>query len=356
MTSLFKKILILVISVFVLTLATSNLEVNAQGTGRTYDPLVDLKSSNIPGADGLGKADFNEFIAGAFKFGVSIAIILAVIMVIWGGVEYMTSESPFMKGEGKTRIGAAIGGLVLALSTIVIFNTIDPKIALKDFTIKNLVSEIGVGIGEFDEGVVNVEEAKRIITQYGIDTSNSQTDEGGTVQADGAGLDSLYQGVSGYSGSGGLMSKIDNAMAVAVANKKRIADTGLEGKGCAATMSIIAKAAGAGNKYDASTKSLSQTLLETGKFVEITNERQARVQASALGNGFFIITEASGSVSGHSGWVRPGGSGAIIAFRSGSGLPEEGPYTFKSTPDSNDWMKKIGTRPGKTRFIMPTGR
>ena len=142
-----KIFFIILLSVFI-----SPFVLNAQS--RTYDPLVDLKSSNIPGADGLGKADFNEFIAGAFKFGVSIAIILAVIMVIWGGVEYMTSESPFMKGEGKTRIGAAIGGLVLALSTIVIFNTIDPKIALKDFTIKNLVSEIGVGIGEFDANII----------------------------------------------------------------------------------------------------------------------------------------------------------------------------------------------------------
>jgi hypothetical protein len=128
---------------------------NAQNTGETYKPLIELSpSSGLVGVEGLNSPDLNKFIAGAFQFGVSIAIILAVIMVIWGGVEYMTSESPFMKGEGKTRIGAAIGGLILALSTIVIFNTIDPNIALKDFKIKNLVSELGVKVGQFDDKVV----------------------------------------------------------------------------------------------------------------------------------------------------------------------------------------------------------
>lgn len=116
------------------------------GTGK-YQPLVTLDGgADIPGVSELNTVgddgDLDGLFNGLFKLGVSIAIILAVVMVIWGGIEYMTSESPFGKGSGKERIGAAVGGLVLALSTIVIFNTIDPDIATTSINVKSINSEV----------------------------------------------------------------------------------------------------------------------------------------------------------------------------------------------------------------------
>ena len=73
--------------------------------------------------DNLGK-----FLAQAFSFGLAIAAALAVIMVVWGGVEVMLSESMFKKEDGHKKIQDAIWGLVLALVSWLILYTINPEI------------------------------------------------------------------------------------------------------------------------------------------------------------------------------------------------------------------------------------
>jgi len=69
-----------------------------------------------------------QFLSGAFQFGLAIAAALAVIMIVWGGVEIMLSESVFKKEDGKKKIQDAIWGLVLALVSYLILWTINPNI------------------------------------------------------------------------------------------------------------------------------------------------------------------------------------------------------------------------------------
>ncbi len=72
--------------------------------------------------------DLNGYIGYIFKFAIALAAFLAVIMIIWGGVETMTSEVPFIKSNGKDKIQNAVIGLVMVLASYLILVTIDPRL------------------------------------------------------------------------------------------------------------------------------------------------------------------------------------------------------------------------------------
>lgn len=71
-------------------------------------------------------SDFEGMVQKIFELTIYFTVILAVIMIIAGGVEYMGSESMFKKGEGKARIFAAISGLLIALVSILVISTLLP--------------------------------------------------------------------------------------------------------------------------------------------------------------------------------------------------------------------------------------
>ncbi len=90
----------------------------------TYCPL---EANAFPGVDTTGKS-LPDFLKTAFQFGLSLAAVLAVIMIIWGGVKTMLSESVFGKDEGKKIIQDALLGLGLALVSWLILFTINPEL------------------------------------------------------------------------------------------------------------------------------------------------------------------------------------------------------------------------------------
>jgi hypothetical protein len=73
----------------------------------------------------------SDFLTQVFNFGIAIAVTLAFIMMVWGGIEYMTTDSWQGKDNGKKRIGDALWGLGLALVSYTILWTINP--CLVDF-------------------------------------------------------------------------------------------------------------------------------------------------------------------------------------------------------------------------------
>ena len=77
----------------------------------TYD------SNNLPG-----------FFNSVFRLGVGAAALLAVIMIMIGGFQYLTSDIPGQKSDGKDKIKGAIYGLLLILLSVVILNVINPDI------------------------------------------------------------------------------------------------------------------------------------------------------------------------------------------------------------------------------------
>ena len=71
-----------------------------------------------------GQGGFGGILTGLFIWGVGITAILAVVMLVVGGIQYMGSESLFGKDEGKKRMAAALGGLLIALASVLILTTI----------------------------------------------------------------------------------------------------------------------------------------------------------------------------------------------------------------------------------------
>ncbi|MAF59649.1 hypothetical protein CL631_02250, partial [bacterium] len=86
-----------------------------------YQPLVEIPGAEV--GSGLGPL-FNQL----FEIGLTIAAVLAVIMIAVGGFQYMTTDAVGKKSEGRERIQNAILGLILALMIFIILKTINPQL------------------------------------------------------------------------------------------------------------------------------------------------------------------------------------------------------------------------------------
>ncbi len=127
MRTLIQKILFLVL----LCVVCVPFIVTAQTPAGSYIPLVDLPgvaTSNAKGAP----ITFATYIPGMFRLFIGIAGALAVLMIVIGGLEYITSESLGGKKDGKEKLNNAIIGLLLAIGAFSILSTIDPKILVFD--------------------------------------------------------------------------------------------------------------------------------------------------------------------------------------------------------------------------------
>ena len=90
------------------------------------ETFVPLTKGGIPGIEsGTG---FSGFLNAAFNLGLAVAATLAVVMITIGGLQYMTTDSIYGKGEGRDRIQNAVIGLILALLIWLILYTINPNL------------------------------------------------------------------------------------------------------------------------------------------------------------------------------------------------------------------------------------
>lgn len=71
---------------------------------------------------------FQNLINQLIKLFFGIITVYAVLVTIYWGIVYMTTEKEFMKSESKTKITNAIIAIVLALSSYLILNTINPDL------------------------------------------------------------------------------------------------------------------------------------------------------------------------------------------------------------------------------------
>lgn len=90
-------------------------------------------------ASGISDGSFAFFFNNLYKFLVGLAIALAIIEIIWGGLEYSTTDSVGNKEAGKKRIYNAIYGLLLILSPVLVFSLINPNILNLSVTLTPIV-------------------------------------------------------------------------------------------------------------------------------------------------------------------------------------------------------------------------
>lgn len=104
-------------------------------TKTTYTLLAPLPGLGLDGSSQTIETDpqknpcpFGYYLNIMIKLFLGICGVLAVIMIVMGGVQYMTSELVSSKEEGKKSITNAIFGLILALAAYLILNTINPDL------------------------------------------------------------------------------------------------------------------------------------------------------------------------------------------------------------------------------------
>ncbi len=71
---------------------------------------------------------FGNYLNMIIKIVIGICAVLAMIMIVMGGIEYMTSELGSSKEEGKKKITGAIFGLLIALGAFALLNTLNPQL------------------------------------------------------------------------------------------------------------------------------------------------------------------------------------------------------------------------------------
>ncbi len=71
----------------------------------------------------------SEYVAAIYKYGVGVAAILAVVMIMIGGFVWLTSAGvPERIGKAKDFIISALSGLLLALFSFIILQTVNPEL------------------------------------------------------------------------------------------------------------------------------------------------------------------------------------------------------------------------------------
>lgn len=95
------------------------------------DPAVyKLISGNIPFVTDVERSGggLGNYLNAFFNLGVGIAIALAVLVFVYNGVLYMTSDIIGKKEDAKKAFWGVIGGVLLVLSAVLILATINPDL------------------------------------------------------------------------------------------------------------------------------------------------------------------------------------------------------------------------------------
>ena len=91
-------------------------------------PLPNFTSFDPGSSTTTGAGDLGKYLNIIIPLFIGICAVLAVIMIVVGGMQYMTSELISSKEEGRKRILNAIFGLLLALGAWLILFTINPSL------------------------------------------------------------------------------------------------------------------------------------------------------------------------------------------------------------------------------------
>jgi hypothetical protein len=87
-------------------------------------PTVKFTSTIV---DGETRVNYlGDYIAGIYKYLIGVATLIAIVMLMIGGLQY----SLFQGSGAKTRMKNAVTGLILLLSTYIILATINPRLVI----------------------------------------------------------------------------------------------------------------------------------------------------------------------------------------------------------------------------------
>ena len=110
----------------VLSINTTQL-VNAEGSTYTLlEPLPKVTQSGQVSMEPI--VSLSTYIQDAINLFIALSAVSAVFMIVWGGLEYMTTDSWKGKEDGIKKVKNAVIGLIMVLSTVLILKTVNPQL------------------------------------------------------------------------------------------------------------------------------------------------------------------------------------------------------------------------------------
>ncbi len=91
-----------------------------------------LLEPSVVNAGANSRVQFGQYMSTLFTTFITVAAVLAVLMIVIGGIQYITSFSGSGKEQGKERIWNAVFGLLIAVSAFLILQTVNPDLVSSD--------------------------------------------------------------------------------------------------------------------------------------------------------------------------------------------------------------------------------
>lgn len=134
---------ILFIGLLLIATSVPLLSVYAQNPAPTTPTEVQLLEPSVLGGTGDQSAPtFSAYISNIFTQILIVAAVLAVLMIVIGGLQYILSFSGGSKEEGKKRMTQALIGLILALAAWLILNTINSSLTDINLSLEGVAAPV----------------------------------------------------------------------------------------------------------------------------------------------------------------------------------------------------------------------
>lgn len=159
---------------------TTNSSKSNDGSGVQYillEPIKDPKTNSTTTSLSLNKDSISEYLNLILQYIFLLIAITAAFYLIYGGIQYLTTDIIHLKMEGKETITRVLIGLVFVFSVWSIFNLLNPNLLKLDFNFgepyREAENEGDIKPGT-PTGVKNTLECPTgIVSVYGIEVCKS---------------------------------------------------------------------------------------------------------------------------------------------------------------------------------------
>lgn len=159
--------------------------INTDSDG-TYTPLAPLPGIDKP-IDFTKECPLGNYLNIVINLTIGLIAVIAMVMIVMGGIEYITSELISSKASAKERITGAIVGLLIALGSYLILNTLNPN--LLNLCLDG-IPNVSIEIHPFDTP------QEPVNGKYGTYTAGTPTNPNWASQAGTSTTPTLPQGVT----------------------------------------------------------------------------------------------------------------------------------------------------------------
>lgn len=152
----FKKIFLrLGLIVILMFLLLPTVSVIAGDSTYTYTVLAPLPGTtegtctyDSKGVASAGcQTTLQKYLPGAFSLAIGLSAVFAVVMIVLGGFQYMSSDAIQGKEDGRNRIKNSVYGLVLVIAAYLILYTVNPNLLTLNLTIDAVEINAQYGTG-----------------------------------------------------------------------------------------------------------------------------------------------------------------------------------------------------------------